>query len=119
MEVLRAAKECGVYTKSSIMLGLGETDDEIIDTMLDLRDAGVDILTLGQYLQPTPRHLPIVEYVSPEMFEHWRKYGEDVIGFKYVASGPLVRSSYRAGEFFVDAMIRGERAKTAMRVDQK
>ena len=117
MEVLRTAKECGVYTKSSIMLGLGETDDEIIDTMLDLRDAGVDILTLGQYLQPTPRHLPIVEYVSPEKFEHWRKYGEDVIGFKYVASGPLVRSSYRAGEFFVDAMIRGERAKTAMHAD--
>lgn len=116
MDVLRTAKECGVYTKSSIMLGLGETDDEIIDTMLDLRDAGVDILTLGQYLQPTPRHLPIVEYVSPEKFEQWRKYGEDVIGFKYVASGPLVRSSYRAGEFFVDAMIRGERAKTAMHV---
>lgn len=115
MEVLRAAKSVrNVYTKSSIMLGLGETDDEIIDTMLDLKDCGVDILTLGQYLQPTTRHLPIVEYVTPEKFEHWRRYGEDEIGFRYVASGPLVRSSYRAGEFFVDAMIRGERARTQM-----
>ena len=114
LEVLRAAKQVpGVYTKSSIMLGLGETDDEIIDTMLDLRDCGVDILTLGQYLQPTPRHLPIVDYVTPEKFEYWREFGEEEIGFKFVASGPLVRSSYRAGEFFVDAMIRGERAKTA------
>lgn len=114
LEVLRAAKQVpGVYTKSSIMLGLGETDDEIIDTMLDLRDCGVDILTLGQYLQPTSRHLPIVEYVTPEKFEYWREFGEEEIGFKFVASGPLVRSSYRAGEFFVDAMIRGERAKTA------
>lgn len=71
MDVLRAAKECGVYTKSSIMLGLGETDDQIIDTMYDLRDAGVDILTLGQYLQPTPNHLPVSEFVTPEKFEHW------------------------------------------------
>jgi lipoic acid synthetase len=116
MDVLRAAKEIpGVYTKSSIMLGLGETDDEIIDTMLDLKDCGVDILTLGQYLQPTTRHLPITEYVTPEKFEYWRRYGEEEIGFRYVASGPLVRSSYRAGEFFVDAMIRGERAKTQMK----
>ena len=113
LEVLRAAKEIpGVYTKSSIMLGLGETDDEIIDTMLDLKDSGVDILTLGQYLQPTQRHLPITEYVTPEKFEYWRIFGEEEVGFKFVASGPLVRSSYRAGEFFVDAMIRGERAKT-------
>ena len=115
MEVLRAAKQVpGVYTKSSIMLGLGETDDEIIDTMLDLKDCGVDILTLGQYLQPTPRHLEIVEYVTPEKFEYWRRYGEEEIGFRFVASGPLVRSSYRAGEFFVDAMIRGERARTQL-----
>lgn len=115
MEVLRTAKSAAnVYTKSSIMLGLGETDDEIIDTMLDLKDCGVDILTLGQYLQPTTRHLPIVEYVTPEKFEYWRRYGEEEIGFRYVASGPLVRSSYRAGEFFVDAMIRGERARTQL-----
>ncbi|EFN56450.1 hypothetical protein CHLNCDRAFT_10627, partial [Chlorella variabilis] len=105
LEVLRAAKACGVYTKSSIMLGLGESDEEVVDTMLDLRDAGVDILTLGQYLQPTQHHLPVAEFVTPEKFEHWRKYGEEVIGFRYVASGPLVRSSYRAGEFFTEAMI--------------
>lgn len=82
MDVLRAAKEQGVYTKSSIMLGLGETDDEIIDTMLDLKDAGVDILTFGQYLQPTPLHLEVKEYVTPQKFEEWRRYGEDVIGFR-------------------------------------
>ena len=115
LEVLREAKRVpGMYTKSSIMLGLGETDDEIIDTMLDLRDCGVDILTLGQYLQPTTRHLDIVEYVTPEKFEYWRRFGEEEVGFRFVASGPLVRSSYRAGEFFVDAMIRGERAKTKL-----
>ncbi|KAK9795563.1 hypothetical protein WJX73_010243 [Symbiochloris irregularis] len=110
LAVLKAAKEAGVYTKSSIMLGLGESDDEIIDTMLDLRDAGVDILTFGQYLQPTPLHLSVREFVTPEKFEHWRKYGEDVIGFRYVASGPLVRSSYRAGEFFLEAMIKKDRS---------
>lgn len=109
LSVLREAKACSVYTKSSIMLGLGETDDEIIDTMLDLRDAGVDILTFGQYLQPTPLHLSVKEYVTPEKFEHWRTYGEDVIGFRYVASGPLVRSSYRAGEFFLESMIEKDR----------
>eukprot|EP01023_Acetabularia_acetabulum_P044189 TRINITY_DN4429_c0_g2_i1.p2 TRINITY_DN4429_c0_g2~~TRINITY_DN4429_c0_g2_i1.p2 ORF type:complete len:380 (-),score=72.28 TRINITY_DN4429_c0_g2_i1:147-1286(-) len=109
MDVLKAAKECGVYTKSSIMLGLGEEDDEIVDTMLDLRDCGVDILTFGQYLQPTPQHLPVKHFVTPEKFEHWRKYGEEVMGFKYVASGPLVRSSYKAGEFYLEAMIKQER----------
>jgi lipoic acid synthetase len=71
LEVLRAAKACGVYTKSSIMLGLGEADDEVVDTMYDLRDAGVDIVTLGQYLQPTPAHLDVAEFVPPEKFEHW------------------------------------------------
>lgn len=111
LAVLRAAKAAkpGLYTKSSLMLGFGETDDEVIDAMCDLRDAGVDILTFGQYLQPTPRHLPVTEFVHPDKFEHWRRYGEEVCGFRYVASGPLVRSSYRAGEFFVEAMIREER----------
>lgn len=112
LEVLRAAKTAGVYTKSSIMLGLGETDDQVVDTLYDLRDAGVDIVTFGQYLQPTSKHLSVVEFITPEKFEHWRKFGEEVVGFRYVASGPLVRSSYRAGEFFVEAMIRGEKANT-------
>lgn len=220
LDVLRAAKACGVYTKSSIMLGLGEgggrrgagrslvrgggsggstrgevragsrlrlhslpphparphppapchqtpgeTDDEIIDTMFDLRDAGVDILTLGQYLQPTPHHLEVAEYVTPDKFEHWcagrgvrapwarragiaqaswgcwgrlaaaeglrrtaatdaclcpppprRVYSEQTVGFRYVASGPLVRSSYRAGEFFTEAMVKADRAAAAVEV---
>lgn len=110
LEVLRMAKSAGVHTKSSIMLGLGESDEEVVDTMLDLRDAGVDILTLGQYLQPTPNHLPVKEMVSPDKFEHWRRYGEEQVGFRYVASGPLVRSSYRAGEFYVAAMLREDAA---------
>lgn len=109
LEVLKAAKACGVYTKSSIMLGLGETDEEVEEALLDLRDCGVDIVTFGQYLQPTPQHLPVTEFVTPEKFEHWRKFGEEVIGFRYVASGPLVRSSYKAGEFFLEAMIRQDR----------
>lgn len=111
LSVLRAAKECGVYTKSSIMLGLGETEDEIIDTMFDLKDCGVDIFTLGQYLQPTPKHLPVVEMVTPEAFEYWRRFGEEEVGFRYVASGPMVRSSYKAGEFFLEAMIHSDRTQ--------
>jgi hypothetical protein len=83
LAVLRAAKACGVYTKTSIMLGLGETDDEIIDTLVDLRDCGVDIVTFGQYLQPTPRHLDVQVYVTPERFEFWRTYGEEELGFRY------------------------------------
>ncbi|KAG2489706.1 hypothetical protein HYH03_011813 [Edaphochlamys debaryana] len=110
LDVLRAAKSVGVYTKSSIMLGLGETDDEVIDTMLDLKAVGVDIFTLGQYLQPTPNHLPVTEFVTPEKFEYWRKFGQEEIGFRYVASGPMVRSSYKAGEFFLHSMIESDRA---------
>jgi lipoic acid synthetase len=82
LAVLRAAKACGVYTKSSVMLGLGEDDEEVIDTLVDLKDCGVDIVTFGQYLQPTPRHLPVQEFVTPEKFEHWRRYGEEDIGFR-------------------------------------
>ncbi|KAF8066207.1 LIP1P [Scenedesmus sp. PABB004] len=118
LAVLRAAKEVGVYTKSSIMLGLGESDDEVIDTMLDLKDCGVDIFTLGQYLQPTPQHLPVVEMVPPETFERWRRFGEEEVGFRYVASGPMVRSSYKAGEFFLEAMIHGDRAAAGGGGDQ-
>lgn len=113
LDVLRAAKECGVYTKSSIMLGLGETDDEIIDTMYDLKAVGVDIFTLGQYLQPTSKHLDVVDFIPPEKFEYWRKFGLEEVGFRYVASGPLVRSSYKAGEFFLEAMIKGDRGQPA------
>jgi len=105
LSVLRAAKATGVLTKTSIMLGLGEKDDEVLETMRDLRDVGVDILTFGQYLKPTERHLDVVDMVHPEKFDHWRFVGEEM-GFRYVASGPLVRSSYKAGEFYVEAMLR-------------
>jgi lipoic acid synthetase len=87
------------------MLGLGETRDEVLETLRDLRAAKVDIVTLGQYLRPSSWHLAVNEYVSPETFEWYRRQAED-LGFLYVASGPLVRSSYRAGEFFLESMIR-------------
>lgn len=95
LEVLFRLKKGGMRTKSGIMLGLGETDEEIIETMEDLRSVNVDILTIGQYLQPTPKHLPIAEFVSPERFEKYRVLGLEM-GFRYVESGPLVRSSYHA-----------------------
>lgn len=105
--VLKKIKDINsmIYTKSSIMLGLGETEEELIQTIRDLRSIGVNILTMGQYLQPTSKHLPVVEYVTPEKFNWFRKIAERM-GFVYVASGPLVRSSYRAGEFFVENVIR-------------
>jgi lipoic acid synthetase len=97
-----------LYTKSSIMLGLGETDDEVIQTMKDLREIKVDVVTFGQYLRPTEHHLSVVEYVRPEKFEYFKNVGES-LGFKYVASGPLVRSSYKAGEYYLEHMIKQER----------
>lgn len=95
LEVLFRLKKGGMRTKSGIMLGLGETHDEIIETLEDLRAVDVDIVTLGQYLQPTPKHLPIAEFVTPERFAEYREYGLK-LGFRYVESGPLVRSSYHA-----------------------
>ena len=112
LSVLRAARATprpdgtAVVTKTSLMLGLGERDDEVKATMVDIKAAGVDILTLGQYLQPTEHHLPVSEYVPPEKFDYWREYGEKELGFAYVASGPLVRSSYKAGEFFIAKKVR-------------
>lgn len=101
LEVLRFAKAYRpeIYTKTSLMLGLGETDEEIIQTMDDLIEHKVDILTLGQYLQPTPHHLPVDRYVTPEAFERFREIGLQK-GFFEVASGPMVRSSYRADRVF-------------------
>ncbi|MCP4093460.1 MAG: lipoyl synthase [Planctomycetes bacterium] len=103
LDVLREAKRYRpeVVTKSSIMLGLGETDSEIRQTMVDLREAGVEILTLGQYLQPTKRHIAVEEFVTPEKFDQWKAVAEQELGFAYCASGPLVRSSYKAAENFV------------------
>ena len=94
-----------IYAKSSIMLGLGETDEEIIQAMKDLREINVDILTLGQYLRPTDWHIPISSFVAPEKFDYFRQKALE-LGFLYCASGPFVRSSYRAGEMFVKNVIK-------------
>lgn len=101
LEVLRKVKEKrgeSIYTKSGIMLGLGETEPELIEAMEDLRRSGCDILTLGQYLQPTLKHLPVVEYIPPAKFAEYGHRAERM-GFVHVASGPMVRSSYHADEF--------------------
>ena len=107
LAVLRHAKAVNprLFTKTSLMLGLGETREEVLETMRDIRAAGVDVLTLGQYLRPTEHHLAVVEYIPPEEFARYKADGEEM-GFLYVASGPLVRSSYKAGEFFMEHMIR-------------
>lgn len=95
LEVLFRLKKGGMKTKSGVMLGLGETDEEVLETMDDLRSVQCDVLTLGQYLQPTPKHLPVAEFITPETFERYKQIGLEK-GFRYVESGPLVRSSYRA-----------------------
>ena len=95
LEVLFRLKKGGMRTKSGIMLGLGETPEEVIESMQDLRSVNVDILTLGQYLQPSPKHLPVAEFITPEKFEEYRILGLEM-GFRYVESGPLVSSSYHA-----------------------
>lgn len=102
LEVLAAAKRLDParYTKSSLMVGLGETEAEMIQAMRDLRAVGCDFLTIGQYLRPTPKHLEVVEFITPEQFQRYEQLGLE-LGFHFVASGPLVRSSYKAGEFFI------------------
>ena len=100
LEVLRLVKEMDptVYTKSGLMLGLGETKDEVVDTLRDLRAVGVDAVTIGQYLRPTMKHLPVAEYIHPDEFKEYEAIGEE-IGFAFVASGPFIRSSYNAIDF--------------------
>jgi lipoic acid synthetase len=102
LDVLRCAKQAAPdrLTKSSIMVGIGESDDEVVQTLSDLRRVGVDIATIGQYLRPTPKHARVDRYVTPEAFAVFERTGLD-LGFSYVASGPLVRSSYHAAEAFV------------------
>jgi lipoyl synthase len=95
MEVLERLGKAGIKTKSGIMLGLGETEAEVIEAMQDLKNVGVQIVTLGQYLQPTLKHLPVVDYIRPEQFAKYKQIGLDM-GIRYVESGPLVRSSYHA-----------------------
>ena len=90
------------------MLGLGEREEEVLQLMKDCRTVGCDVITFGQYLQPSPRHLKVREYVTPEKFQYYQDLGEEM-GFRYVASGPLVRSSYKAGEFFLKNMLRKDK----------
>ena len=108
--VLRWAKNAGAnVTKSSLMVGCGETERDMLEAMEQLRAAQVDVLTIGQYLRPTPKHAPMVRYVEPAEFEAYRTQAE-ALGFAYVASGPLVRSSYRAAEAFLKGVLRGHDA---------
>jgi lipoic acid synthetase len=103
LRVLKRAKELlsrpgGIVTKSGVMLGLGERETELFQTMDDLRAVGCEVLTMGQYLRPTPNHLPVVEYITPEQFSYYGDIARQK-GFRHVASGPLVRSSYHAADF--------------------
>jgi lipoic acid synthetase len=102
----QVTRESDIYTKTSIMLGLGEYAHEVYRTLSDLREADVDVVTLGQYLQPSRSHLDVYDYVHPDAFDTWRRVAEEELGFLYCASGPMVRSSYKAGELFVDALVR-------------
>ena len=101
LELLLRLKQGGMKTKSGMMLGLGETHEEVIETLEDLRSVKVDIVTLGQYLQPTPKHAPVVEFIKPEKFDFYKNFGLK-LGFKYVESGPLVRSSYHAEKHLIN-----------------
>jgi lipoic acid synthetase len=108
LEMLRRAKEAGFVTKSGLMLGIGEKDDEIAATLRDMAADKLDILTIGQYLRPSAQHLPLHRWVTPEEFAHWKQFGLG-LGFRVVESGPLVRSSYHADEQS-DALVPGTRS---------
>ncbi|XP_062106270.1 lipoyl synthase 2, mitochondrial-like [Humulus lupulus] len=115
LEVLVMAKDqapAGTLTKTSIMLGCGETPDQVMKTMEKVRAAGVDVMTFGQYMRPSKRHMPVSEYITPEAFEKYRVLGMDM-RFRYVASGPMVRSSYKAGEYYIKSMIESDRAASS------
>lgn len=107
LKVLEKAKQVkpSLITKTSMMLGLGETDDQIFQTLNDLRNIKCDVVTFGQYMRPTKRHMKVVEYITPDKFDYWKEKALEM-GFLYVASGPLVRSSYKAGEAFIENVIR-------------
>lgn len=114
LRVLRQVKEldAGLPTKSSLLLGLGEHEGEVVQAMRDLRETGVDLLTLGQYLQPTRKHLPVSDYIPPHQFRKYRQIGLD-LGFRQVLSAPLARSSYRAEEIFRGCDTRGRAVRHA------
>ncbi|KAH0551503.1 hypothetical protein GP486_007281 [Trichoglossum hirsutum] len=109
LETAKAAKE-GLITKTSIMLGLGETEAQVWDTLRDLRSVKVDVVTFGQYMRPTKRHMKVHSYITPAVFELWRQRALDM-GFLYCASGPLVRSSYKAGEAFIENVLKKRAAR--------
>jgi len=100
------ARDSDAYVKTSLMLGVGEYDHEVYRTLGDLREVGTDIVTFGQYLQPSRSHLEVFDYVHPDKFDTWQEIAEAEFGFRYCASGPMVRSSFKAGEFFVEALER-------------
>ena len=112
LELLQRVKKSdrGIKVKSGIMLGLGEADDEVLQTLRDLVAHGCDLLTMGQYLRPSPQHLPVIEYVHPDKFRWWGEQAE-AAGFESVASGPLVRSSFHADEL-AGTVRAGESSKT-------
>ena len=109
----QAARESDAYTKTSVMLGVGEYHHEVYQTMRDLRSVGTDIVTFGQYLQPSRSHLEVSDFVHPDVFDTYQQIAEEELEFLYCASGPMIRSSYRAGELFVESVLRGEDAETA------
>lgn len=113
-----AKSQPSMITKTSIMLGCGERDEEVRATLHDLRAAGVGVVTFGQYLRPTKRHMKVEEFVTPAKFAYWQAEA-DAMGFLYVASGPLVRSSYRAGEFFIKNVIEKRRAAVTAAVSNE
>ena len=107
IEVLRTAKQAGAkVTKSSLMVGCGETEEELLEALAGLRAADVDVVTIGQYLRPSPKHAELLRYVEPAEFARYKDAG-DALGFQFVASGPLVRSSYRAAEAFLQGILHG------------
>lgn len=111
LAVLKRAKEEGVrVTKTSMMLGVGENREQIMDALRELRKVDVDVVTFGQYMRPTKRHMKVDRYVEPAEFDEWKRIAEGM-GFLYVASGPLVRSSYKAGEFFIENVLKGKGAQ--------
>lgn len=108
VDVLRWARAAGAnVTKTSLMVGCGETEDEVLDAMRSLREAEVDVLTIGQYLRPSAKHAAVERFVEPAEFDRYRDRGLEM-GFRFVASGPLVRSSYRAAEAFLKGILSGE-----------
>ncbi|RHY41009.1 hypothetical protein DYB30_011268 [Aphanomyces astaci] len=109
LELAKAAQP-SLITKTSIMLGVGETPEDVMQTLQDLRASGVDVVTFGQYLRPSTKHMPVAAYITPDAFAHWQKVAES-LGFLYVASGPMVRSSYKAGEYFLTNLLRGHKNK--------